>query len=179
MNPDLKQSLLHLLKLRFEKNMKRHEGIKWEDVLARIENDEDKLKVLNEMESSGGEPDVVNFENDQYSFMDCSAETPEGRRNLCYDRKAWEDRKTYKPKGNAQDMAKEMGIELLKEEQYRYLQSLGEFDLKSSSWIETPNKIRDLGGALFADRRYDSVFIYHNGASSYYASRGFRGVFKV
>jgi hypothetical protein len=179
MDTDLKQTLLHLLQLRFEKNMKRHQGLKWDDILARIEHDEQKLRVLNEMESTGGEPDVVGFENDQYIYMDCSAETPEGRRNLCFDKKAWDDRKTFKPKGNTKDMAKEMGIELLNEEQYRYLQQLGEFDLKTSSWLETPKNIRDLGGALFADRRYNCVFVYHNGASSYYASRGFRGLLKV
>jgi hypothetical protein len=179
MDPDLKQSLLHLLKLRFEKNMPRHKDLKWDDVIKRLENNEDKLKALNEMESSSGEPDVVGLDDGQYLFMDCAKETPKDRRNLCYDLKALEERKTFKPKGNAMDLASQMGIEILNEEQYRYLQSLGEFDTKTSSWLKTPKPIRDLGGALFADRRYDHVFIYHNGASSYYAGRGFRGILKV
>ncbi|MDR7092204.1 DUF4256 domain-containing protein [Cellvibrio fibrivorans] len=174
-------ALLTVLQSRFEKNMNRHKGLDWTKVQAKLEADAKKLASLNEMEATGGEPDVVGFDKKtgEFIFYDCSAETPKGRRSVCYDRDGLESRKEHKPENNALDMAAAMGVELLTEEQYRDLQQLGEFDLKTSSWIQTPARIRKLGGALFADRRYDTVFIYHNGAQSYYAVRGFRGVLRV
>ncbi|MGV8837861.1 DUF4256 domain-containing protein [Cellvibrio sp.] len=174
-------ALLTVLQSRFEKNMNRHKGLDWTKVQAKLEIDVKKLSSLNEMEATGGEPDVVGFDKKtgEFIFYDCSVETPKGRRSVCYDREGLESRKEHKPENNALDMAAAMGIELLTEEQYRDLQQLGEFDLKTSSWIQTPTAIRKLGGALFADRRYDCVFVYHNGAQSYYAVRGFRGVLRV
>ena len=173
--------LLNILKTRFDKNINRHKDIKWSSVLAKLEKNNDKLWSLNEMEKTGGEPDVIGFDKklNEYIFYDCSAESPAGRRSLCYDRKALDARKENKPKDNVVDVAAAMGIELLTEDQYRDLQKLGEFDLKTSSWIKTPDDIRKLGGAIFCDRRYNTVFKYHNGAESYYAARGFRGVLKV
>lgn len=173
--------LLKILKTRFEKNEKRHKGIKWADVQKKLEAHPEKLWSLNEMEETGGEPDVVNpnKKSDTLLFFDCATESPKGRRSTCYDQEALDARKEHKPKNSAIRMADEMGIEVLTEDQYRFLQELGEFDLKTSSWVITPSKIRDLGGALFCDRRYDQVFTYHNGAISYYAARGFRGVLKV
>lgn len=173
--------LLKTLKDRFEDNMHRHKGLKWAGVQSKLEKNLDKLWSLNEMESSGGEPDVIGYEkkSDTYTFCDCSLESPKDRRSVCYDRKALNSRKEHKPKNSAMDMAEEMGIQILDEEQYRLLQTLGEFDLKTSSWILTPSEIRKLGGAIFCDRRYDHVFTYHNGAESYYAARGFRGLLKV
>lgn len=173
--------LLKTLKTRFEKNMSRHKGLEWAKVEARLKGNPEKLWSLNEMEESGGAPDVVAFDKKtgEFIFYDCSPETPKERRSLCFDREALDSRKEHKPAGNATDMANAMGIELLTEEQYRQLQELGEFDLKTSSWIQTPAPIRKLGGALFMDRRYDHVFVYHNGASSYYAVRGFRGSLRV
>lgn len=175
------EELIKILKARFEKNMNRHKGIGWSKVQAKLESNPKKLWSLNEMEISGGEPDVVGFDKKtgEYIFYDCSAESPKGRRSLCYDGKALESRKEFKPKSNALDMATTMGIEMLAVEEYSNLQKLGEFDLKTSSWITTPADIRKLGGAIFADRRYDNVFIYHNGAESYYAARGFRGSLRV
>ncbi len=175
------EELLKILKTRFEKNMKRHKSIKWTDVETRLEASPDKLWSLSEMEVSGGEPDVVGYDKkaDEYIFYDCSAETPKGRRSICYDAEALESRKEHKPKNSAIEMAAAMGIEILTEEQYRALQELGEFDLKTSSWVKTPVAVRELGGALFCDRRYDQVFLYHNGAESYYAVRGFRGSLRV
>lgn len=167
--------LIKILKARFDKNMSRHKGLDWAKVEAKLKGNPEKLWSLNEMEASGGAPDVVAFEKGEFVFYDCAPETPKERRSLCFDREALDSRKEHKPGGNAVDMAKDMGIELLSEEQYRKLQELGEFDLKTSSWIQTPSNIRKLGGALFMDRRYDHVFVYHNGASSYYAVRGFRG----
>lgn len=176
-----RQDLLEALRNRFEKNMNRHKQLEWGDVQARLQADPEKLWSLSEMESSGGEPDVVGHDKKtgEYVFYDCSAESPKGRRSICYDRKALESRKEHKPKNSAADMASAMGIELLTEEQYRELQTLGEFDTKTSSWIKTPAGIRKLGGALFCDRRYNTVFVYHNGAESYYAARGFRGSVRV
>jgi Protein of unknown function (DUF4256) len=173
--------LLRALKARFEKNMDRHKGLEWADVQAKLEADAEKLWSLNEMERTGGEPDVVGHDKKtgEYIFYDCSAESPKGRRSLCYDREALKSRKEHKPKDNALDMAAAMGIGLLTEEQYRELQKLGTFDTKTSSWVKTPSDIRSLGGALFCDRRYDTVFVYHNGAESYYAARGFRGWLRV
>jgi hypothetical protein len=169
------------LKTRFEKHMKRHKGIAWADVQARLEAHPKKLRSLHEMERTGGEPDVVGHDKKSgaYIFYDCSAESPSGRRSVCYDRQALDSRKEHKPANSAIEMAKEMGIELLTEDEYRALQKLGEFDLKTSSWVATPPEIRKLGGALFCDRRYDHVFVYHNGASSYYAARAFRGSLRV
>lgn len=179
--PEQSEELLSVLKVRFEKNMNRHQGIEWNKVQAKLEANPEKLWALDEMESTGGEPDVVGYdsETDEYIFYDCSAESPEGRRSVCYDRKALESRKKHKPENSAIDMATDMGIEILTEPQYRELQQLGNFDLKTSSWVKTPADIRKLGGALFCDRRYDTVFVYHNGADSYYAARGFRGSLKV
>ena len=179
-----KEELLKILKKRFDKNMNRHQNLHWADVQAKLEANGDKLWSLHEMERTGGEPDVVvinngNTNKGEYIFYDCSAETPKGRRSLCYDDEALNSRKEFKPENSAIDMASEIGIELLTEEQYRGLQQLGHFDLKTSSWVKTPSKIRKLGGALFCDRRYDTVFLYHNGAESYYAARGFRGLLKV
>lgn len=175
------EDIIRVLKARFEKNMQRHEGIEWERVETRLLTNSKKLLSLSEMEKTGGEPDVVGYDKitEEYTFFDCSEESPKGRRNLCYDREALEARKEFKPKNSAIDMAKAIGIELLTEEQYRELQGLGNFDIKTSSWLKTPMEIRKLGGALFADRRYDHIFVYHNGADSYYAVRGFRGALKV
>lgn len=175
------EELLKTLKARFEKHAKRHKGLAWADVEVRLDDNPEKLWSLSEMERTGGEPDVVAFDKKtgQLIFYDCSAETPKERRSICYDREALDSRKEHKPTGNALDMADAMGVEILSEEQYRELQSLGEFDLKTSSWIATPADIRKLGGALFADRRYNHVFVYHNGASSYYAARGFRAALKI
>jgi Protein of unknown function (DUF4256) len=169
--------LLKTLQARFEKNMNRHKGLEWAKVQARLEAAPEKLRALNEMELTGGEPDVVGHDQKtgEYTFCDCSAQSPKDRRSLCYDREAQKSRKEHPPKNNALDMAAAMGIELLTEEQYRKLQKLGDFDTTTSSWIVTPADIRKLGGALFCDRRYDTVFLYHNGAESYYAARGFRG----
>jgi hypothetical protein len=173
--------LLKVLKSRFEKHKNRHKGIEWADVQARLDANSEKLWSLREMEATGGEPDVVGQDKKtgEYLFYDCVAESPKGRRSLCYDREALDSRKEFKPENSAVEMAAAMGIELLTEEQYRELQQLGKFDLKTSSWIQTPAAIRKLGGAIFADFRYDHVFIYHNGASSYYAARGFRGALRV
>ena len=172
---------LKVLKARFEKNMSRHRGLEWTNVQVELEANNDKLWSLNEMEKTGGEPDVVGYDKKtgEYIFYDCSPESPKGRRSLCYDREALDSRKENKPKGNAEEMAAAMGIELLTEEQYRELQKLGEFDTKTSSWVKTPSHIRKLGGALFCDRRFNTVFLYHNGAESYYAARAFRGCIKI
>lgn len=173
--------ILDLLKSRFEKNMKRHPGINWMDVESKLLSIPEKLWSLNEMEKSEGEPDVVLFDkkSGSYTFMDCSAESPKGRRSLCYDRLALDSRKEHKPVNSAMDMAFEMGVEMLTEEQYKYLQSFGKFDTKTSSWVKTPEAIRKLGGAIFCDFRYNNVFTYHNGAESYYAARGFRAILVV
>jgi hypothetical protein len=173
--------VINILKQRFEKNMDRHINITWEQVFEKLSSKPEIIWSLNEMEKTGGEPDVVAYDekSNEYIFYDCSKESPIGRRNICYDREALESRKKFKPQNNAIDMAKEMGIKILSEEEYRYLQKLGQFDLKTSSWIETPVEIRKLGGAIFADRRYNNIFIYHNGADSYYAVRGFRGSIRV
>jgi len=180
-NAKQREELLSVLKARFEKNMNRHKGLEWAKVQARLETNPEKLWSLNEMERTGGEPDVVGHDKKtgEYIFYDCSAESPAGRRSLCYDREALESRKEHKPKASAMGMAADMGIELLSEEQYRELQKLGEFDTKTSSWVKTPSDIRKLGGALFCDRRYGHVFVYHNGAESYYAARGFRGSLRI
>lgn len=171
-------SLPHALKARFEKNMQRHPGLEWAEIEARLGS---KLASLQQMEDTGGEPDVIGRDADtgEYLYCDCSAESPKGRRSLCYDQAALDSRKEHKPAGSAVAMAHEMGVELLTEDQYRRLQQLGKFDLKTSSWVKTPPEIRKLGGALFCDRRYDTVFLYHNGAESYYAARGFRGLLRV
>jgi hypothetical protein len=176
-----REELLRTLEARFEKNMNRHSGLEWANVQAKLEANPEKLWSLHEMEETGGEPDVVGFDEKtgEYIFYDCSAESPKGRRSVCYDRKAWEARKNHKPENTAMDMATDMGIEILTEEQYRELQELGHFDMKTSSWVQTPTNIRKLGGAIFCDRRYDTVFVYHNGADSYYAARGFRGSLRV
>lgn len=179
--PEQAAALLHTLRVRFEKNMKRHQDLSWEDVQAKLEANADKLWSLHEMEATGGEPDVVGRDDETgaFVFVDCAAESPKGRRSICYDNEALESRKEHKPKNSAAAMAEAMGIELLTEAQYRDLQQVGSFDLKSSSWVQTPERIRKLGGALFCDRRYDTVFVYHNGAESYYGARGFRGMLKV
>lgn len=181
LSPAQREELLSTLKARFEKNSNRHPGLEWANVQARLAANPDKLWSLHIMEETGGEPDVVGQDDKtgEYIFYDCSAESPKGRRSYCYDRAAWESRKEFKPADNAMDVAASMGIELLTEEQYRALQQLGNFDTKTSSWITTPAAIRKLGGALFCDRRYDTVFLYHNGAESYYAARGFRGSLRV
>ena len=181
LSSEKREELLKILKVRFEKNRNRHEGITWDKVQLKLESAGEKLWSLQEMENTGGEPDVVGYDKktDEYLFCDCSAESPKGRRSVCYDQKAQESRKEFKPENNVIDMADAMGIELLSEEQYRELQRLGKFDQKTSSWIKTPFEIRNLGGALFADYRYETVFVYHNGAQSYYAARGFRGLLKV
>jgi len=181
LSPEQKKELIKTLKARFEKNMQRHKEIDWKILQTKLEAEGEKLSSLYEMEQTGGEPDVVGFDNTtkEYIFFDCSEESPEGRRSICYDRKGQESRKEHKPKNNAVDMAASIGIELLTEEQYRDLQKLGNFDSKTSSWLKTPVDIRKLGGALFADFRYGNVFVYHNGAQSYYAARGFRGSLKV
>ena len=183
LSPQQSDELINILKARFEKNMKRHKGLEWEKVEAKLKasSGAGKLWALDEMETTGGEPDVVGYDkkSGEYIFYDCSAESPKERRSVCYDRQALESRKEHKPKNSAVAMAADMGIELLTEEEYNELQKLGEFDLKTSSWIVTPPAIRKLGGALFCDRRYNQVFLYHNGAESYYAARGFRGSLKV
>lgn len=184
-NEELSESrnmeLLYILRVRFEKNRMRHEGIEWSSVQTKLETDKSKLWSLNEMELSGGEPDVVDYDKQtgEYIFYDCSAESPKGRRSICYDREGLESRKEHQPENNAVDMAVEMGIELLTEQEYRKLQALGTFDSKTSSWLLTPPTIRKLGGALFGDFRYKTVFVYHNGAQSYYSARGFRGSLRV
>ena len=176
-----RDELLKVLKVRFEKNMGRHKGIEWANIQSRLEANPDKLWVLDDMEATGGEPDLVGQDKKtgEYVFYDCSAESPTGRRSICYDHEALEKRKENKPANSAVNMAAEMGIEILTEEQYRELQELGNFDTKTSSWVKTPGDIRKLGGAIFCDRRYNHVFTYHNGADSYYAARGFRGSLKV
>jgi len=176
-----REALVKTLKARFEKNTNRHPGVEWGNVVAKLDANPEKLWSLNEMENTGGEPDVVGFDTagGEVIFYDCAAESPKGRRSLCYDRAALESRKEYKPANSVLDMAAEMGIELLNEEQYRGLQQLGSFDTKTSSWLKTPPAIRKLGGAIFADFRYGNVFVYHNGAESYYAARGFRGLLRV
>jgi hypothetical protein len=181
LSPEQREELVRALKARFEKNMNRHRGLEWTKVQAKLEGNAEKLWSLNEMERTGGEPDVVGHDKrtGEYIFYDCSAESPKGRRSVCYDREALESRKEHKPEDNAADMAAAMDIELLTEEQYRELQKLGNFDTKTSSWVKTPSDIRKLGGALFCDRRYDTVFVYHNGAESYYAGRAFRGSLRV
>ena len=177
LSPEKREELLKTLKTRFEKNMGRHKGFEWDKVQAKLDANAEKMWSLNEMEISGGEPDVVGHDKKtgEYVFFDCSAESPQGRRSVCYDGEALESRKEHKPKNSALDLAAAMGIELLSEEQYRELQKLGKFDTKTSSWVKTPADIRKLGGAIFCDRRYDTVFVYHNGAESYYAARAFRG----
>jgi hypothetical protein len=181
LSPEQREQLLRTLQARFEKNMTRHKGLDWAKVRTRLEANPEKLWSLSQMEATGGEPDVVGHDKKtgEYIFYDCSAESPKGRRSVCYDREALEARKEHKPKNSALDMAAAMGVELLTEAQYRELQTLGEFDTKTSSWVRTPPKIRTRGGAIFCDRRYDHVFTYHNGAESYYAARGFRGSLKV
>ncbi|MAT42006.1 MAG: hypothetical protein CL609_06665 [Anaerolineaceae bacterium] len=174
-----REELLSSLKNRFEKNMNRHQNLKWDDVQAKLEANPQKLVSLYEMERTGGEPDVVGLDKDKIVFFDCSAESPDGRRSLCYDREALEKRKSAKPKNTAVDLANEMGIDLLTEEEYHSLQNLGAFDQKTSSWLKTPDDVRKLGGAIFGDRRFGRIFIYHNGAESYYAARGFRGSLRV
>jgi hypothetical protein len=181
LSPEQREELLKALKARFEKNMNRHKGLEWAKVQAKLDANAEKLRSLHEMEKTGGEPDVVGQDKktSEYLFYDCSAESPKDRRSVCYDREALESRKEHKPADTAIDMAAAMGIELLKEEEYRELQKLGSFDAKTSSWVKTPSAIRKLGGALFCDRRFDTVFVYHNGAESYYAARGFRGSLRV
>ncbi len=175
------EALFKVLKVRFEKNMSRHKGVDWDKVRAKLDADAEKVWSLNEMEETGGEPDVTGYDKKtgEYIFYDCSPESPAGRRNFCYDGAALEERKEHKPANSAIDVAAAMGIEMLTEEQYRLLQQLGNFDTKTSSWVKTPTDIRKLGGALFCDRRYNAVFLYHNGAQSYYAARGFRGALRV
>src|SRR5579862_3278124 len=181
LSPKQRKELLSALKTRFEKNMNRHKGLEWAKVQAKLEEKAEKLWSLNEMEKTGGEPDVVGHdkETDEYIFYDCSAESPVGRRSFCYDHEALESRKENKPEDSAINMAADMGVEILTEEQYRELQQLGKFDTKTSSWIKTPSDIRKLGGAIFCDRRFNTVFLYHNGAESYYAARGFRASLRV
>lgn len=181
LSPEQREELIEILKTRFEKNMTRHQDIEWAKVQEKLEANSEKLWSLNEMETTGGEPDVVGYDQDkdEYIFYDCSAESPKDRRSICYDREALDARKKNKPENSAMDMATSMGIEMLTEEQYRELQKLGNFDVKTSSWVVTPENIRKLGGAIFCDRRYDTVFVYHNGADSYYAARGFRGSLRV
>lgn len=180
LTPEQNEKILQILKIRFEENMNLHKDLEWSKIQAKLEKNPSKLWSLNEMEQTEGEPDVVGYDNesDEYIFFDCSTESPK-RRSLCYDYQAWESRKTNKPENNAVDRASEIGIELLTEQQYRQLQQLGKFDLKTSSWVKTPTEIREMGGAVFCDRRYNTVFFYHNGADSYYAARGFRGCLKV
>ena len=175
------EELIAILKTRFKTNMHRHKATKWDSVLAKLNANPSKLWSLNEMERTGGEPDIVDYDSttNEYIFYDCSIESPKGRRSICYDRDALDKRKENKPQNDAVNMAAAMGVEILNEQQYRELQQLGDFDLKTSSWIQTPEDVRKLGGALFADRRYNTVFVYHNGAESYYAARGFRGLLKI
>jgi len=179
--PGQSDQILTVLQKRFAENLQRHRGLTWEKIQARLVAKNDKLHTLTEMEATGGEPDVIGFEPEtgEYIFVDCAPESPSGRRSLCYDQAALNSRKEHKPKNSALEMARTMGIQLMNEEQYRVLQKIGEFDLKTSSWVLTPPEIRKRGGALFCDRRYDQVFVYHNGAESYYAARGFRGILKV
>ena len=181
LSPEPREALLRALNARFEKNMNRHKGLEWAKVQGKLEANTEKMWSLNEMETTGGEPDVVGYDKKtgEFIFYDCSAESPKGRRSVCYDREALESRKEHKPKNSAIDMAAAIGIELLTEEEYRELQKLGNFEAKTSSWVKTPSDIRKLGGALFCDRRYDHVFVYHNGAESYYGARGFRGSLRV
>ena len=181
LSPEQRNELLNTLKNRFEKNSNRHQNLEWNKIQAKLESNPQKLWSLNEMEKTEGEPDVIDYDQktDEYIFYDCSAESPKGRRSLCYDRQALESRKEHKPQNNVIDTATAMGIELLTEEEYRKLQQFGNFDTKTSSWIKTPDEIRKLGGALFCDYRYGNVFVYHNGAESYYAARAFRGLLKV
>ena len=181
LSAEQREELLKTLKARFEKHMNRHKGLDWDDIQAKLEANPKKLRSLHEMERTGGEPDVVSYDKKagEFIFYDCSKQSPKGRRSLCYDREALESRKENKPDGNALDMAADMGIELLTEEEYRALQKLGEFDTTTSSWVTTPSDIRELGGAVYCDRRYGHVFIYHNSAPSYYAARGFRGSLRV
>lgn len=181
LSADQNKELLKVLKSRFEKNMKRHVGIDWDKVQAKLEKNPEKLWSLEEMEITGGEPDVIGFDKktNEFIFCDCSEESPKERRSLCYDRAALNSRKEHKPKNSVLDLAEEIGVDLLDEQQYRALQELGNFDTKTSSWIRTPDEIRKLGGALFCDRRYNTVFVYHNGAESYYAARGFRGILRI
>ncbi|MEC2077980.1 DUF4256 domain-containing protein [Metabacillus fastidiosus] len=181
LSQEQREELIRVLRARFEKNMNRHKGLEWAKVQAKLNANNEKLWSLNEMEITEGEPDVVGYDKkkDEYIFCDCSAESPKGRRSVCYDREALESRKKHKPENSAIDMAASMGIELLTEEQYRALQELENFDMKTSSWVQTPADIRELGGALFCDRRFGRVFVYHNGAESYYAARGFRGLLMV
>lgn len=178
---EIKENLLKTLEKRFLENKARHENVDWQTVLKNLQKSEEKIASLLKMEESGGEPDVITFDeqSDELVFVDCASESPKGRRSFCYDRAAWEKRKEHKPENTAFDFAEELGIEILDETQYRKLQEMGKFDLKTSSWIKTPENIRKLGGALFCDRRYDTVFTYHNGAESYYAARGFRGMLKL
>jgi len=181
LSPEQRERLLSTLKTRFERNMQRHQGLEWAKVQAKLEENPEKLWALHEMERTGGEPDVVGHDpqTGEYIFFDCSAQSPKGRRSTCFDRQGQEARKEHRPEHNAVDMAADMGIELLTEDQYRALQKLGEFDTKTSSWVQTPAEIRELGGALFCDRRYNHVFVYHNGAQSYYGSRAFRGSLRI
>ncbi len=181
LSPEQREELLETLKVRFEQNMDRHRSLEWAKVNAKLDANPDKLWSLHEMERTGGEPDVVGYDKNagEFIFFDCSAETPKGRRSVCYDREGWESRKEHRPENNALDMAADMGIEILTEEQYRELQKLGTFDTKTSSWVKTPPEIRELGGALFGDYRYGKVFVYHNGAQSYYGVRAFRGSLRV
>lgn len=181
LSTEQREAILLTLKTRFENNMYRHQELEWTSIQAKLDQNVERLWSLNEMELTGGEPDVIGYDTQtgEYIFCDCSLETPKGRRSICYDRAALDARKNNKPENNAVDMATDMGIEILTEDQYRELQKLGNFDLKTSSWIKTPDQIRKLGGALFCDRRYDTVFVYHNGADSYYGVRGFRGTLRV
>jgi hypothetical protein len=181
LSPDQQDALLKVLQIRFEKNMQRHADLDWNKIQSKLEANPEKLWSLDEMERTEGEPDVIGFDKNtnEYLFVDCSAESPKGRRSVCYDHEALEKRKEHKPQNSAINMAEEMGIEILNEEQYRQLQQLGKFDAKTSSWIKTPSEIRKLGGAVFCDFRYNTVFLYHNGADSYYAARGFRGILKL
>jgi hypothetical protein len=181
LSTDQRKTIINVLKERFGRNMNRHEGMEWNKIQSKLEADTGNLWTLNEMEKTGGEPDVVGYDKNKgkYIFFDCSKESPEGRRNICYDSEALESRKTFKPDDNAIDMASEMGADLLNEEQYRYLQSLGDFDTKTSSWLKTPSDIRKLGGAIFGDKRYGKAFVYHNGAQSYYKVRGFRCALRI
>lgn len=181
MKQEQQSELLNTLKLRFEQNMSRHQNLDWNKIQSKLESNPDKLLILLKMEETEGEPDVIGYDqnSDEYIFCDCSPESPKGRRSLCYDREALNSRKEHKPKNSALDLANEIGIEILNEQQYRDLQKLGKFDTKTSSWIKTPENIRKLGGALFCDFRFETVFTYHNGAESYYAARGFRGILKI